>query len=278
MQTQEQTKQLFLKLFTEEILLVIRGRLNKERLEFLENQRIRNAVDVEKIKMKYTPSPVIQKPIQTNQEELIQKNKRTIEMDSLSKTQNNQPIRPLARPQLIKQQIQQPKQQVQTIRVNPQVQSNATGPNFGRLVSIINDPLVNYLDCPGAKKEISVKKLGRIFKLDIVLSEEEIQAIIKSFSENARIPLVEGMLKARIKDLEMVAVVSVAGSSFVLKKYKESPVKPTNFQRPIRTQFPRQIPRPNIKRTNQSIKPTINPNFNKNMRRGVSPNPPASFN
>ncbi|MBM3247217.1 hypothetical protein FJZ17_01590 [Candidatus Pacearchaeota archaeon] len=200
----------FLIKFTEEILFIIKARQKQRELFIQEQERAAREIQAEKLRLKFV------KPEQKQVERPIIIPMAPRILSKPSKTQ----IR------VIQKNIEQPKKimspEVIKVQVVTENKPNQYGIEFGRLTSIVLNPQVSYIDCAGPNKDITVKT-NRIFKADITLSKEEIEAIIKSFSERARIPLVEGMLKARVMNLEMAAVVTLAGSSFVLKKYREIP-------------------------------------------------------
>jgi len=91
--------------------------------------------------------------------------------------------------------------------------------DFGKIAFLVRDPAVTYIECPGINKNIIIKRAGVTTKTQIIMTKDEILRLIKSFSEIARIPLLEGMLKARIRNLEISAVVTESGNpSFILRK------------------------------------------------------------
>jgi hypothetical protein len=211
----------FLKKFTEEILLVIMERVTYKNSELEEKQRITREIEAEKLRMKFKVIPSNQQSLKPSSNPLVIE-KKIVEPFRLkeNKVQKEaiavgKEIRPIP------------------MKVNPMNSENNDlneyGVNFGRLTSAVLNPSVTYIDCSGPNREITLKARG-IFLADITLNKEEIEAIIKSFSEKARIPLIEGMLKARIKNLEMAAVVSLAGSSFVLKKISPNVFSTNNFK------------------------------------------------
>lgn len=113
---------------------------------------------------------------------------------------------------------------------------------FGKVQGLINDNLITYIECPGENQNPIIRKAGITSTVQINLNNHEILEIIKSFSERARIPLIEGMLNARISNVEISAVVSgEAGSSFIIKKNPViiQPARPTRLEKPM-MQFPQQ--------------------------------------
>jgi hypothetical protein len=207
----------FLIKFTEEILLTIKSEQNKKVYEFYEEERIKKEIEAEKLKIKFL------KPAEIKPLGILQYQKQQPIANPLQKL-TNQPNRIKEPQKRMTIEIDKIKKETPLMKVIP-VNTSNTNQNeydidFGRLNSIISNAQITYIDCAGPNKDITIKA-GRIFKADITLNKEEIESIIKSFSEKARIPLIEGMLKARIKNLEMSAIVSLAGSSFVLKRYQE---------------------------------------------------------
>lgn len=164
------------------------------------------------------------------------------------------PKRPILPPRPInlseKKQVKSEELQVTNIPLPPRPITIAPGQiDFGKINFLVQDPLITQIEAPGDKKNIIIKKAGNIIRTQITLTKEEILAIINSFSEAARIPLVEGMLIARIGNLEMTAVVSASeGSnvSFILRK-EPIPIMirpPTQLMRPLMQITPAQSPRP----------------------------------
>jgi len=102
----------------------------------------------------------------------------------------------------------------QTIRVMPQKMQKPLPiikplPGYmdlGKLNLLISDPRVNQIECFGSKKEIIVKISGQPQKTRIELTKEEIDSVIKSFSEKARIPLIRGVFRAALGNLILTAV------------------------------------------------------------------------
>jgi type IV secretory pathway ATPase VirB11/archaellum biosynthesis ATPase len=120
--------------------------------------------------------------------------------------------------------------------------------DFGKILFLIKDQLITSIECPGVNKNVIIKKAGNIIKTQIVLEKEEIMAIIKTFSDKAKIPLVEGMLIARIDNLEISAVVPTSAStspSFIIKKEPVTiQIRPiSQLMKPMMQTTPTQIPR-----------------------------------
>jgi hypothetical protein len=235
--------------------LIEKERLEKERVKKLieiEKLKYRFSLDVENIKkeekeLNLKPAVVELKEeskSDSNNEQRLEKSAYTPIVLRPSRTFN-----------LIKQQrpIQQPRPQLQKIQevkgrmpgfVRGQESSLKTintkplgqiitkievpktipeqGPNdikFGKIYFLIRDPLVTFIECPGPNKNIVIKKAGNKLVTQITFLQAEIVDLINSFSEVARIPLIEGILTARHENLEISAVVSdEVTPSFVIKK------------------------------------------------------------
>jgi len=212
----------FLEKFTEEILLALQARIKVKKEEIKEEKRASKEIEAEKIRIKFIPSI-------TNQPTPI---KRPVLLDFKTK---KTPVFQLKKKQTIEKTTIEVGKEIKPMQMKVTTlehsSTNEYEIDFGRLTSIVLNPSVTYIDCSGPNKDITIKA-GKIFLADITLSKEEIESIIKAFSERARIPLIEGMLKARVKNLEIAAVVSLAGSSFVLKKYQEisNQIQPNNLK------------------------------------------------
>ena len=96
--------------------------------------------------------------------------------------------------------------------------------DLGRLNIFTQDPLVNIIECNGPNANIIVHgKMGRK-PTKMVLTKEEIDQVIKRFSETAKIPVDEGVFKAVVGKLILSAMVSeTVGSKFVIRKMRYSP-------------------------------------------------------
>jgi hypothetical protein len=90
--------------------------------------------------------------------------------------------------------------------------------DLGNLNPLLNDPNVVSIECQGAGTSIFVSgSMGRK-PTNILLSKEEIDEIIDTFSKNAKIPIEEGLFKVAYGGLVLTATVSSSGSNFIIKK------------------------------------------------------------
>ncbi len=94
---------------------------------------------------------------------------------------------------------------------------------YGKINTLLADPMINIIQCPGVNQEISVIKRGVKQITKIVLSQIEIQEIIEQFSQDSHIPLIEGPFNFQINDLNIYGInSSMIGSSFIIKRGRNS--------------------------------------------------------
>jgi len=216
----------FLEQFTEEVTLVLVAGMRQKEIDIQEQKRLETSIDAEKLKMKILPEQAMPQKPATSQnkpisiqapitrEDIMQKSIMThtssnnpTQETKINAPQNNQPI------------IKKPEQKIVTIPISQNIQIQPGEINFGKIIVLIRDPLITYIECPSENQNITIKKAGQTLKTQITLTKEEIKSIIVDFSEKTRIPLVEGMLNARYKDLEISAIVSeVISPSFIIRK------------------------------------------------------------
>lgn len=248
----------FLYRFTEEIIGLVKREAIKKRLDEKESLRIKREVEIEKLKQRFSSygnqeKPKVQEPIKVQEIKIEERPKIII---------HQQPIQiPIQKP-IIKSQVieisEKPKVQEikQEANIQPKFKKNEARiipiqipvqtplkegeADLGKILFLVRDPLVTYIECPGIQKNIVVRRAGATMKTQITLTKEEINLIIKNFSDAARIPLIEGMLNARIDNLEMSAVVSdISDNSFIIKRNIIPSINKssTQLQRPM-MQFP----------------------------------------
>lgn len=90
--------------------------------------------------------------------------------------------------------------------------------DLGKINIFFNDPRINSIECSGPDKFITVitnkQELTRIS-----LNEKEIQDIINKFSTLSNTKIIGGLLKARVNNYTITAVVSeIIGSRFMISK------------------------------------------------------------
>lgn len=153
--------------------------------------------------------------------------------------------RPLKKPFLKRLKKKVRKQQTKTIpldelqtkaqalqQIQPQYQPKPVGFHLGKTEVFLKDPLLQSIECPGPGKNILVKKQNNISPTRTILSQQEINNIINSFSQQAKIPISSGILKAAVGNLVISAVISeFVGSRFIINK-----LTPPQVQQPIQAQ------------------------------------------
>jgi len=256
-------KKLFLEKFVYEI--IIKRALEIQQVIHVEKEdkRIKKEIEVQKLRSKYIdarPKEVMHVEMQKKQE-LIPSMMVPPKKKPIVQTPKKEPIKQ------IPEQIQKPAQRPIPTPIRPISTKQAeTSPkprfglfrrkliiqepkeiDFGKIRVFIRDPTITQIECQGEDKNILIKKAGSITNTNLKLSKQEIDKIIKDFSEKARIPLIEGMLKARVKNLTITAVVSsLTTSKFIISKTFFPPLRmPSNLKNPnIPEQMPPLTPRP----------------------------------
>jgi type IV secretory pathway ATPase VirB11/archaellum biosynthesis ATPase len=92
--------------------------------------------------------------------------------------------------------------------------------DLGKLSSFLSDLSVTGIECPGPNKNVLVNKSGLVQTTSVTMSADEMQAILKDFSEKTKIPLIPGIFKALYNNLLITAVISeIAGNRFIIEKH-----------------------------------------------------------
>lgn len=178
--------------------------------------------------------PIQQKPLQPQQSALM---KPSIAQKPIQRPM--QQTRPFQKPfqKQIRKPMQKPMQkpisrkflrkpvQKQIVRsIKPEAQQAPKGFKIGKLDRLLNDPLIQSIECPGGNQNVLIKKYNKMTSSNIRLTKEEINQIITDFSMQAKIPIVGGILKAAVGDLLISAVVSeVVGSRFIINRITSRP-------------------------------------------------------
>ncbi len=93
-----------------------------------------------------------------------------------------------------------------------------------KLNPLIKDPAVKFIECNGPDEHIIVRGGMGIKPTSIILSKEEINKIIKTFSQISRIPTHDGIYRVVVGRLILSAIISdVIGTKFTIKKLFYSP-------------------------------------------------------
>jgi len=228
-QINQEKRIIFLKLFTEELIKnTIKAELKK------------NTIKAEKIKQKYLEpnlssdeaikkiikNPAFQESKYNIQELPIEKRKipkrillRKPMIQRIKIPKNNLSKNFLKR--IKKNQIREISSNeiniMQTIK--PQYQSLPSNFNLGKIELFLKDPFIQSIECRGPGQSILIKRQNRITPTRIILTSEEIKEIINNFSQKAKIPIIEGILKAAVGNLVISAVTSeFVGSRFIINK------------------------------------------------------------
>jgi len=103
--------------------------------------------------------------------------------------------------------------------IKPEYESKPADFNLGKLEILLRDPLIQTIECPGPGRNVLVKKFDKINITKLILSQEEINQLITEFSNEAKIPLLGGILKAAVGNMLISAVTSeFAGSRFIINR------------------------------------------------------------
>ncbi len=93
------------------------------------------------------------------------------------------------------------------------------GFGIGKLNSLLEDPTINMIECPGPGKLILVRSLGNIKATKISLNEQEVKEIIENFAQQTRIPIMTGIFKAAVGNILITAIISeFVGSRFIITR------------------------------------------------------------
>lgn len=100
--------------------------------------------------------------------------------------------------------------------------------SLSRIQSLLKDPTITFIDCPGPGIPITIARGSLTQSTPFHFSAEEIEHIIRDISERTHIPLsLTGIFKAAMGNIVITALLSeFVGTRFVLQKKKPSDVKP----------------------------------------------------
>lgn len=109
--------------------------------------------------------------------------------------------------------------QLQPSMVQPEAHERPEELDLGKIEQFLKDPSIQSIECPGPGRNLLLKRYNKINTTKVTLNQVEITNIINNFAQQARIPVVGGILKAAVGDLVISAVVSeFVGSRFILNK------------------------------------------------------------
>lgn len=240
-QIKPENRIIFLRKFSEELVI------NLGEPGLIE-EKIRKQIEVEKLQQKFlrptesrflegfqrsVSSSFFQEPIYSKKtEELAEKPVRLMKRDYFrlrpvfqrTKPPQQIPVQklrksisvPLTKPALPKS---SPQLQPSINIVEPEFQLRPENLELGKLALFLKDPSIQLIECPGPGKNLLVKRYNKINITKVTLNQEEITNIINNFAQQARIPVIGGILKAAVGDLVISAVVSeFVGSRFIINK------------------------------------------------------------
>ncbi len=192
---------------------------------------VANKIEIEKLRQKFTPHPILpNQNFQTASQTAIlppiqypkpqpapqMRQKPTKQPLGFERTLIPQKIKPLPRNNSQEENIQRIQRILKSQQQSPPIFS---GHALAKLQSLIQDPMVLSIECPGPEKNILVRTYKKLNITRFILTDSEIDKIINYFSEQARIPVIGGILKAAVENLIISAVKSdYVGSRFIINK------------------------------------------------------------
>jgi len=95
--------------------------------------------------------------------------------------------------------------------------------DLGKINPLVMDPVIQTIECNGPNERVIIRDPGEK-ATKITLSKDEIDAVIKKFSDTARIPVYQGVFRVAVGKLILSAIISdVVGSKFIIKKLRYAP-------------------------------------------------------
>ncbi len=220
--------------FTKEILIEVKKQIDEEQSRLDEEERGQKALEIEKLKNKYsqylktdnrakskinvaTFRPIIPSPNLAHQRQEIKK-AFILKPDYKEKLERER----------------ERQKRISLVQQEPISFGNTllAGINFGRIATLVKNPYVEYIECPGEGKNIMIKRDEKITPTTIILSKQEIKSLVESFSEKTNIPIVNGLFNAEVSNIELSAALSDnSSSSFIIRKPRiQSPQTTTVYQ------------------------------------------------
>lgn len=96
--------------------------------------------------------------------------------------------------------------------------------DLGRLNIFVRDPFVESMECNGPGENVIVNGKMGAKETNITLNKEDIDRVIKKFSEASMIPIHEGIYRVAVGRLILTAIISeVVNTKFIIKKMMYSP-------------------------------------------------------
>jgi hypothetical protein len=100
-----------------------------------------------------------------------------------------------------------------------QIPSEVAGINFGKLAPVILNPSVNVIECSGPDKNVIIRTFNLRKPYPIALSREEMQKIVEQFAKKAKVPMINGLMRAWIDKFMLSAtVMNNKVENFIIQK------------------------------------------------------------
>ncbi|MEK6895809.1 MAG: hypothetical protein AABX48_04795, partial [Nanoarchaeota archaeon] len=178
----------------------------------------------------YSGSAIVRLNVLTQKEEEVEKQKIEGKIEQIDKERTEMknsiiprikipPIRPF-NPQIPR------KLKVPDLRIpeslkylKPKVQKIEINLDLGKLNSLIKNPEIKIIECNGPDKNLIVHEADSEKETNIELSKDEIQNIIYKFAKEAKMPVSQGVFKARAGGLKLYAIITeIAETKFIIEK------------------------------------------------------------
>jgi len=90
---------------------------------------------------------------------------------------------------------------------------------LSKVLPFLNDESVANIECSGPNKPILINKYGSVQTSRLILTEDDIKAILQEISNKTKIPLISGTFKALFDNYLCTAVISdFVGSRFIIQR------------------------------------------------------------
>jgi len=229
-QTTQNQRALFLKLFTQEILLSMKKQIQEKEAEkqIIEKPREIFSKSVEIKEGKRTRETELTKPFEIEKTKIFQKSR--LQPVILQNKPIQQYTKPISQPPTsLQERVFKPRFAIlrditgpanqQAIGLSSQASGETEGINLGKLNMLLRDKAITMIECSGPEKPVLVKRINQLNITKVSLSQQEINNIIEEFSKKARIPVIGGVFRASVSNLTISAVISeFVGSRFIITK------------------------------------------------------------
>lgn len=229
-QTTQNQRALFLKLFTQEILLSMKKQIQEKKAEkqTIEKPREIFSQSVEIKEEKRTRETELTKPFEIEKTKIFQKSR--LQPVILQNKPIQQYTKPISQPPTsLQERVFKPRFAIlrditgpanqQAIGLSSQASGETKEMNLGKLNMLLRDKAITMIECPGPEKPILIKRINQLNITKVSLSQQEINNIIEEFSKKARIPIIGGVFRASVSNLTISAVISeFVGSRFIITK------------------------------------------------------------